>query len=300
MSDFWSWFVVVIVVINVVGALWLLLATARGSKEGEETGHVWDGNLREYNNPLPRWWLGLFLLTVAYSIGYLVIYPGMGNFKGTAGWTQIGQYDHEVNVMGSRYEEIFRRFAETDLVQLSTKPDAISAGRNLFVNNCALCHGSDGRGAPGFPNLSDGDWLYGGDPENIKISILDGRSGVMPPLGAALGEPGIDEVVAYTQSLSGTEVDGQLAEAGKARFALCAACHGPDGKGNPALGAPNLTDDIWLYGGDADSIKRAVVEGRSNQMPAHRDILGEEKSHVLAAYVLSLGRGGGGGEEQSR
>lgn len=289
MSSFWSGFVVVIVLINVIGALWLLLWTSRGSSEGQETGQVWDGDLREYNNPLPRWWLGLFLLTVAYSIGYLVVYPGMGNFKGTAGWTQIGQYEHEVNVAGKQYEEIFRRFADTDLEVLATEPDALSAGRNLFANNCATCHGSDGRGAPGFPSLADNDWLYGGEPETIKTSILDGRNGLMPPLGAALGDQGVDEVVAYVQSLSGVDVDAQLAAAGQARFALCAACHGQDGMGNPALGAPNLTDDIWLYGGDAESIKRSIVDGRSNRMPAHRDILGEEKSHVVAAYVLSLG-----------
>lgn len=292
MSSFWSGFVIVIVVINIIGVLWLLLWTSRGSNEGEETGHVWDGDLREYNNPLPRWWLWLFVLTVVYSIGYLVVYPGMGNYKGTAGWTQIGQYRHEVDVAGSVYEEIFARFAETDLAELSHDPDALSAGHNLFVNNCAVCHGSDGRGAPGFPNLTDDDWLYGNTPDAISTSILDGRNGVMPPLGAALGEQGVEEVTAYVLSLGGSEADEQLAAAGQARFAICAACHGPDGTGNPALGAPNLTDDVWLYGGDAESIARTIADGRSNRMPAHRDILGEEKSHVVAAYVLSLGDGG--------
>lgn len=294
MSAGWSWFVGILVAINVVGALWLLWATSRrrpGDQEpGEETtGHVWDGDLREYNNPLPRWWLWLFYGTVAWGIGYMVVYPSLGNWGGTAGWSQQSQWQAQVDAAERRAAPVFARFEGMDLAALQADEEARKIGANLYANHCATCHGSDARGAKGFPNLTDGDWLYGGDPETVLATLRHGRQGVMPGWGEALGQRGVEETTAYVITLSGREAPAALAEAGAAHFAMyCAACHGVDGRGQQALGAPNLTDDIWLYGGTAEEIRYGIVNGRNNQMPAQLELLGEQRLRLLAAHVLAL------------
>lgn len=292
MNAFLHWWVVVITVINIVGCWWLIRFSAKSgptSAEGGEdtTGHIWDG-LREYNNPLPRWWLWLFYITLVFAVIYLALYPGLGNFKGIYGWTQEQQYEAEIARAEETYGPIFAKYANQDLKAVAADPEARAMGENLFLTYCSQCHGSDARGAPGFPNLADSAWLYGGDPESIKVSILEGRNGVMPPFGAALGDQGVKELAAYVVSLSGREADPALVQAGKDKYAMCAACHGMDGTGNQAMGAPNLTDSVWLYGGSMGVIEKSIREGRNGQMPAHEEFLGEEKVHVLAAYVYSL------------
>jgi cytochrome c oxidase cbb3-type subunit 3 len=292
MSGFWSWFVVVVTLGSIGGALWLLLAQAGSRRPGESdtTGHEWDG-LTERNNPLPRWWLGLFLLTIAFGAGYLAVYPGLGGFGGAFGWTQTRQYDAEVAYWSAREAERFAAFAGLDYADLAADPDARKVGERLFANNCAACHGSDARGAPGFPNLADADWLYGGAPEQIEASIRHGRGGVMPPM-AHLGEQGVADVAAYVLSLGGRRLEPPLTEfaaRGAATFAtLCAACHGQDGTGNTALGAPNLADDIWLYGGDLATLRQTVGGGRNGRMPAHAGLLSDERIRLLTAYVYGL------------
>jgi cytochrome c oxidase cbb3-type subunit 3 len=294
MSSFWSWFIIVITVGSILGSLWLLLAqnVKRRPDEGDTTGHEWDG-LTEENNPLPRWWLGLFILTIVYGVGYLVVYPGLGNFAGSFGWTQKGEYEAEVAFWEAREAERFQAFKDLDIEALSQHADAMKVGERLFANNCAVCHGSDGRGAPGFPNLADDDWLYGADPANIEHSIRAGRSGVMPPM-THLGEQGIAEVAAYVMSLDGRSLEpamAGLAARGGEQFATqCAVCHGPEARGNPALGAPNLTDAVWLYGGDFGTIKRTLAQGRNGQMPAHASLLSEPRIRVLTAYVYGLSK----------
>jgi cytochrome c oxidase cbb3-type subunit 3 len=256
---------------------------------GDVTGHKWDENLEEYNNPLPRWWLWLFYITLVFGIGYLVLYPGLGKIPGVLGWTQQGQYEKEMAAAEETYGPLFAKYASTPIPDLSRDPAAVKIGQRLFVNYCASCHGSDAGGGPGFPNLSDNDWLYGGSADAIKASILDGRSGAMPAWEAVLQDKGVDEVAAYVQQLSGRDVDAAKAAAGQKHFATyCAACHGADGTGNQALGAPNLTDDVWLYGGSPGAIRYSIANGRNGRMPAHRDFLGEDKSHLLAAYIYSL------------
>jgi cytochrome c oxidase cbb3-type subunit 3 len=297
MSAFWSWFVVAIVASNVFGCLWLLLYTSRkrpGDKASTETtGHRWDGDLTELNNPMPRWWLYLFVGTCAFALVYLALYPGAGSFAGTLGWTQVGQYDAEVAARRERETVLFAAFAGQEVSALATDPAAVATGGRLYANNCSTCHGADGRGAPGFPDLTDGDWLYGGDDATIVASITHGRGGLMPPFASVLGEQGVAEVAAYAYGLGGRPLDpamGSLAARGEARFVqACAACHGADGKGNPALGAPNLADDVWLYGGSFDAIKQTVVHGRNGRMPAHGTLLGEQRVLLVAAYVRSLG-----------
>ncbi len=295
MTVFWSIFIIVLVVIQVVGALWMLQSyttVAKADAEADTTGHVWDADLREYNKPLPRWWLILFWLTAVFTVVYLAIYPGFGSFGGVTGWTQNSQYDQEVAAAEARYGDIFAAFAGMSLQDMSQDADAVRLGRNLYLNNCATCHGSDARGAKGFPNLTDNDWIYGGTPAAIQLSISNGRIGVMPGLGAALGDQGLDEVVAHVLSLSGREADAGLAQAGATRYAqLCIACHAPDGRGVAAVGGPNLTDDIWLHGSRPEDIRAVIADGKVNQMPAQRDLLTEDRIRTLVAYVLSLSRG---------
>ncbi|NHA14955.1 cytochrome-c oxidase, cbb3-type subunit III [Thioalkalivibrio sp. XN279] len=292
MSSFWSGWIILLTVANIIGAVWLLWMTSRLSPEekaSETTGHVWDGDLKEYNNPLPRWWLWLFYLTVVFSIIYLVLFPGLGNFQGVLGWSQTGQYQEEVARIEARQDEFFARFAEMDIAELARDPDAMSAAANIFGNRCAQCHGSDGRGAPGFPNLTDQAWLWGGDETAVLASIQSGRVGVMPPMADSLGgEQGVAQMVEYVRSLSGLDHDADMAAAAAPLWPVCGACHGMDGTGMTALGSPNLTDANWLYGSGRATIAETITGGRQNNMPAQLPVLGELQSRVLAAYVLRL------------
>jgi cytochrome c oxidase cbb3-type subunit 3 len=294
-SDFdnalWSFFVAGATLVSIVFCAVLLISMSkrRAASDPGTTGHAWDEDLEEYNNPLPRWWVWLFWITIAFGLAYLWIYPGLGSWQGALKWTSAGQYVDEVRVAEKDYGPIYRKFASASLQQLAADPEARAVGEKLFLNYCAQCHASDARGSKGFPNLADGDSLYGGAPEAIRTSILDGRNGMMPPMGAALGEAGARDTASYVRSLSGLTHDAAAAVRGKAHFAVtCAACHGPDGKGNTALGAPNLADRTWLYGASEATIVETIMKGRSNQMPAHREFLGEARSHVLAAYVYGL------------
>lgn len=294
MNAGWNAFIIVLVVVQLVGALWLLMNfTSNPQAEGEAdtTGHTWDRDLKEWNNPLPRWWLILFWATAVWMVVYLVIYPGLGTLNGLLGWSQTGQYQRELDAAEARYGDVFAAFNGMSLEAMAASPDAVRLGRNLYLNNCATCHGADARGAVSFPNLRDDSWLYGGSPDTVLQTITNGRVGVMPALGAALGEAGTDAVVAYVQSLSGDSgADARLIADGQQRFMqFCSACHGPDGRGMQALGAPNLTDGDWLHGGSAEQIRDVIVNGRQNRMPAQRDLLSEDRIRVVAAYVLSLG-----------
>ncbi len=291
MSSFWSWFIIILTVVNIAGAVWLMYSNTQRRTPGTTavTGHKWDGDLEEYNNPLPRWWLGLFYVTVLMSIAYFILYPGLGNFSGVYGWTQTSQYQAEMEAAEAKYAEFYARFRDMDLAQLAADEQAMAAAGNIFGNNCAACHGSGGRGAVGFPNLTDASWQYGGSPDDILATLNNGRNGVMPAQAAILGDDGVEEVVAYVLSISGRDAPADKAAAGGARFAqICAACHGPDGKGNKLIGAPNLTDDVWVFGGSAADIRYALVNGRANQMPAQLPLLGEDRTRLMAAYVLKI------------
>jgi cytochrome c oxidase cbb3-type subunit 3 len=298
-----SLFVIVFTAINVVACLWLLWWTARtrvaanhessalAAEKVEKTGHVWDGDLEEYNNPLPRWWLSLFIITVLFGAGYLIFYPGLGNFGGVGNWSSVGTYEQQMQKQRAQLEYRLASLKGKSLSELSVDASAMSTARNLFGANCSTCHGSDARGAKGFPNLTDRDWLWGGDENRVYDSISQGRHGMMPALGSVLGPTGVNEVASYVVSLSGRQAPADWVAAGKERFAtLCVGCHGTDARGNAMVGAPNLTDSVWLYGGDFDSVRATITKGRENQMPAHAELLGETKVRLLAAYVLSLSK----------
>lgn len=293
-SDFWSYFVAGITLVSVIGCAVFLKAVSikRSSGQVDTTGHVWDGDLAEWNNPLPAWWSWLFYITVVFSLVYLVLYPGLGSFKGVWGWSSTGQWEGEMKHAAETYDPIFNKFLQQDLKTVAADPEAKQMGQRLFVTYCSQCHGSDAGGARGFPSLSDRDWLYGGDPETIKASIMNGRTGIMPPHGSVLGDAGVKEVANYVLSLSGKHHDANQAAAGKPRFEqICAACHMPAGTGMQALGAPDLTDKVWLYGGSEAAITETISKGRNGVMPAWKDFLGEAKVHLLAAYVYGLSEG---------
>ncbi len=294
MSTFWSIWISVIVLGTVFGCWWLLLATRKSQTTDTETdktvGHSFDG-IEEYDNPLPKWWFYLFVATCVFSLGYLALYPGLGNFQGLLGWSSTGQWETEMQEADERYGELYAKFGDTPVPELAENDDAMKMGQRLFANNCATCHGSAGRGSLGFPNLTDDDWLYGGDPDSILTTLHEGRNGNMPAMGTMpnMTNAQVDQVVNFVLSYSGREKDAEAAKKGEEVYAqACVACHGPDGKGNQALGAPNLTDNSWLYGSTYDWIRETVVNGRQNQMPAQGDRLSDDQIQILAAYVYSL------------
>lgn len=287
----WSIFVAVVTTVSLAWCLWLLLVASKRREMAKDntTGHVWDVDLRELNNPLPRWWFWLFVITVVFGAFYLVLYPGLGAFPGTLGWTSSGQYQTEQRRAQEAMAPLYAKLAATPFEQLAKDPQAMAIGERLFGNNCAGCHGANARGSTGFPNLTDGDWLYGGAPQTIIETITKGRTGTMPPMGEAVGtSDDVRNVAQYVLSLAGAPHDSARAQLGKPKFVVCAACHGPDGKGNPALGAPNLTDSIWLHGFGEAAIVRMVMQGKTSIMPPFEGRLNPEQIHVLAAYVWSL------------
>lgn len=299
-SEFWNWYVILIVLVSVIACgvfLWSQsLHKPAGGQLDATTGHVWDETLEEYSNPLPQWWMWLFYLTVVFSLVYAVLYPTLGNFQGVLGWSSVGQHTLEVEKIDAKVKPLFDKFLKMDVKAVAADKEGVEMGKRLYLTYCIQCHGADARGSKGFPNLADKDWLYGGEPEQIEESILGGRNGMMPAYGgnpeAIGGEAGAREVAGYVRSLAGYPHDSVLAAKGKAKYeTVCIACHGPEGKGMAALGAPNLTDKIWLYGSSENTLVETITKGRSNKMPAWKDFLGEAKVHLLAAYVFSLSAG---------
>jgi len=288
-GNFWPIFISVVTVASIVACLLLLWFSGKAkamTSYDNTTGHLWDGDLREMNNPLPRWWVWLFVITIVFSLVYLVLYPGLGSYAGTLGWSSTGQHTAEMAKGEKEVAPLYAKFTGMKVEDVARDPQAMAIGERLFMNNCSQCHGSDARGSKGFPNLTDHDWLWGGTPDKILESLTQGRAGNMPPIAAAVGTPDdVKNVAHYVLSLSGGPHDSLRASLGKPKFAVCAACHGQDGKGNPALGAPNLSDDIWLHGYGENAIVAIINNGKVNQMPAQTNILGAAQLHVLTAYV---------------
>ncbi len=303
-SNFWHFYVAGLTLASILACALLLYKLGKmkvapapkGAKDGGvgTTGHVWDEDLAEYNNPLPRWWMWLFYITIVFGLVYLVLYPGFGKAPGILGWTSSGAYQAEVKDFNAQVAPLFAKYTTMDIKQVAADPQARAMGERLFLTYCSQCHGSDAGGARGFPNLRDTDWLYGGEPEMIQASITNGRNGIMPAWAAVLGDEGVKNVVNYVRSLSGLPVDSLRAQTGKPLYMTnCVACHGPDGKGNQLLGAPNLTDQIWRWGGSVQAVTETIVKGHGtpstiSRMPAHKDLLDPEKIRMLTAYVWGL------------
>ena len=301
MTTFWSTYICVLTIGSLIGLTWLLLSTRKGQSKGttdQTMGHSFDG-IEEYDNPLPKWWFWLFVGTLVFSVGYLILYPGLGNWKGILpgyenGWTGANEWQKEMDRADAKFGPIFAKFAAMPVEEVAKDPQALKMGGRLFASNCSVCHGSDAKGAYGFPNLTDNDWRWGGDPETIKASIMGGRHGVMPAWAEVIGEQGVADVAGFVL----TNLDGRSlpkdakadVENGKQLFATnCVACHGPEGKGTPAMGAPNLTHpQAFIYGSSYAQLQQTIRYGRQGQMPAQQDIQGNDKVHLLAAYVYSL------------
>ena len=302
MSDFfsggWSVYIAVATILGLAACLALLVITARGKSgpASESTGHVWDDDLRELNNPMPRWWMILFIITIVFGAGYLLLYPGLGSARGLLGWTSAGALQQEQQKTNAALSVVYAKYAATPFPDLARDKGATAIGERLFINNCAGCHGSDARGGKGFPNLTDNDWLHGGTQDAILETITHGRVGTMPPMAAAVGTPAdVSDVANYVLSLSNSPHDEAAAARGAPKFVVCAACHGPDGKGNQAIGSANLTDDIWLHGRGKNAIVAMVDHGKTNVMPAQEHRLTPEQIHVVGAFVWSLSRQDGAG-----
>lgn len=293
-SSFWSVYVAGITVVSIALCVFILWFTNRinvTTAEDGTTGHYWDDTLCEMNNPLPRWWVWMFIGTIVFGVGYLIIYPGLGSYQGALSdkWTQYSQYDKEVAQGNAEVAPLYAKFAAMKVEDVARDPQAQAIGERLFMNNCAQCHGSDARGSKSFPSLADNDWLHGGEPDTIKETITKGRMGNMPPMAAAVGSADdVKNVAHYVLSLSNSQHDAARAAQGKEKFAVCAGCHGPDGKGMAAVGAPNLTDNIWLHGSGEAAIMAMVNNGKQNQMPAQEERLTKDQIHVLASYIWGL------------
>ncbi len=294
MSTFWSLWIIGLTLTNLALILWVLLANRKvavkddDDPENRTTGHVYDG-IEEFDNPLPKWWFQMFIVSMIFTVIYLALYPGLGQWKGFLGWTSVNQLERQQEKASVQYQASYGVYSKMSVKDLADEPRAMKMASRLFANNCAVCHAADGSGALGFPNLTDNDWLYGGSPEKIKETLVLGRQAAMPAWSAILGEKGINEVAQYVLNISGQEHDAAQSSAGEKIFAAnCAACHGGDGKGLHALGAPNLTDDIWLYEGTPAGIRHTLRHGRNGKMPAQQDRLREDKIHLLTAYVYSL------------
>ncbi|WP_250460015.1 cytochrome-c oxidase, cbb3-type subunit III [Microbulbifer litoralis] len=296
MSTFWSVWVIVLTLTNLALITWVLFANRKVAvddqqdPENKTTGHVYDG-IEEYDNPLPKWWFMLFVATLVFTGIYLAIYPGLGNFKGFGGWTSVGQLERHQAEARAEFDETYGQYVEMPIEQIAENREALKMGARIFANNCAVCHGADGGGNYGFPNLTDNDWLHGGTPDKILETLHEGRKGLMPPQGPVIGEEGVKNAAEYVLALNGLEHDPAMAAEGKEIFGtVCMACHGADGKGKQAMGAPNLTDNIWLYGSSREQIRHTIRSGRKNEMPSQADKLREDKIRLVAAYVYSLSR----------
>jgi cytochrome c oxidase cbb3-type subunit 3 len=282
--------IIILTTITIVGITWILFANRKREQQPADktTGHEYDG-IQEYDNPLPAWWFYMFVITIVWGIGYLVLYPGMGNFPGILGWTQLDQHSREVAAADDKFRAMRDRYLALPVEEIAGDPVVRKMGMRMFANNCAQCHGADAKGSYGFPNLTDDDWIYGGDAATIKATLVNGRQAAMPAWGSILGDQGIAETTQYVLALNGRDTDSTMAAAGEKHFqTYCVACHGADAKGNPALGSPNLANGIWLYGGTEEQISHSLRAGRNGVMPAFKDTLSEDKIHILAAYVYGL------------
>ena len=295
-SGFWGYYIAGVVLLGIVWCLWLIFSQRKwlGARTVtvQDTGHVWDGDLRELNNPVPRWWTVMYVVMCIFGLGYLVLYPGLGAFTGSLGYTSAQEVRQDQTQQDALVKPLYDKFAKLDIPAIAVDMEARVIGQRLFLNNCAQCHGSDAKGSTSFPNLVEGDSLYGRTPEALQASITNGRNGVMPALQAVVDARTAGDIAHYVRSLSGLAYDQIRVIRGKREYLNnCVACHGADGKGNKILGAPNLTDDVWLYGSSEATIVHSILNGRNNRMPAQEHVLTADQIRLLTAWVWGLSGG---------
>jgi cytochrome c oxidase cbb3-type subunit III len=295
-SSFWGYYIAGIVLLGIVWCLWLIFSQRKwlGARTVtvQDTGHVWDGDLRELNNPVPRWWTIMYVVMCVFGLGYLVLYPGLGTFTGSLGYSSAQEVRQDQAQQDALVKPLYDKFAKLDIPAIAVESEARVIGQRLFLNNCAQCHGSDAKGSSSFPNLVDGDSLYGRTPEALQASITNGRNGVMPALQAVVDARTAGDIAHYVRSLSDLAYDQIRVIRGKREYLNnCVACHGVDGKGNKTLGAPNLTDDVWLYGSSEATIVQSILNGRNNRMPAQEHVLTADQIRLLTAWVWGLSGG---------
>lgn len=295
-SNFWGFYIAIVVIVSIIGVALLLKTNSvvriKKGEKAELMGHSWDGDLAEYNNPLPGWWVAMFYLTIVFGLGYLFLYPGLVAFGNARGWTAVGQHQEEVKLAQDQYGPLYDKYLAMPVADVAKDPAAKEMGQRLYLTYCMQCHGATAEGAKGFPNLTDNDWLYGGSPEKIKETLNKGRQGMMPAFGAAFGEEKVKDVANYVLQLAGRKHNELRAQRGSTTYQqVCIACHGAEGKGNQDIGAPNLTDNVWLYGSAETTIIETITNGRDNVMPNWQAFLGDAKVHLLTSYVYGLSQG---------
>ena len=287
-SDFWTGWIATITVVSLAGLGWLVYSVYfAADTQADEDSPVWDGELREGEHPAPMWWFWLIFASLVVSVLYLMLYPGLGSHAGALRWSQGGELERSIAAFESEFGLARRLAADATIEELAQDRALMASAMRVYDRNCAVCHGYDAKGlTPYFPDLTDNAWQWGGSVEQIEQSIREGRHAVMVGWLAVIGEDGVDQLADYTLALSRGAAQNHPGESAYAQF--CAACHGGDGAGNPLLGAPNLTDDIHLYGGDIAAIRHSIAVGRSGQMPAFAERLDDTQIRLLVALLTTL------------
>ena len=285
-TDFWAGWIVVLTLASLAGLAWLVFSIYFGPRVEHEKaeGPVWDSNLREGSHPAPMWWFWLMLALLVLSVIYLMLYPGLGSYQGALRWSQGGRLNESLEQYQDEFGGIRALVAEAQVATLQADPAMMASAQRVFDRNCAVCHGYDAAGQAGyFPNLIDDEWQWGSSEMQIEQSIRDGRIAVMVGWEAVLGRDGVERVVDYLGVLGSDAATGHAGQTQYNQF--CVACHGVDGTGNAALGAPNLVDDVWLYGNSREALVHSIAVGRNGVMPAFGERLDDTQIKLLIALL---------------
>lgn len=284
-TGFWSGWIIVLTCVSLATLIWLVFSVyfAPGANEHPEAEPIWDNDLREGSNAPPLWWFWMLLAALVFSLIYLMLYPGLGSYKGLLNWSQGKRIVESYETYDTSFQEIRADIAASSLAEIQNDLDLMQVAERIFRRECSACHGPDARGQVSlFPNLMDIDWQWGSSSEQIEQTIRGGRRANMLAWQTILGDDAVDQVADYVANFS----DSDDSHPGKAVFQQsCAACHGLDGVGNPLLGAPNLADNIWLYGGDLETVRASISAGRNGVMPSFEKRLDDAQIKLLVAML---------------
>lgn len=278
---------IVLTVLSLLGLAWLVLSVyfLPAKKNAKEDAPVWDGDLREDNNPIPIWWFCMLLCAMVFTSTYLMLYPGLGSFKGAFHWSQSSELHEGMENFNIEFDAIDEQILASSIAELQLRPEVMTSASHLFIEHCSACHGYEAQGQANlFPNLRDNEWQWGGSPEQIEQTIRNGRTAAMISWQAVLTDEGVTNVSDYVLNALGT--DNAEGHAGQTQFnQFCIACHGAAGQGNPLFGAPDLTNDVWLYGNTPEIVRETISKGRTGQMPAFAERLDDAQIRMLVAWL---------------